>query len=100
MRVLPDHLGRIAGVVDQDFLRSDEDVDGVAIGFDVKRAVGRELQQVQAGEVAGRIVEEHVLAARVQALMRAVFFEVCQRLTVVSYCMPGSPQCQVASEIL
>ncbi len=32
--------------------------------------------------------------------MRAVFFEVCQRLTVVSYCMPGSPQCQVASEIL
>ena len=34
------------------------------------------------------------------ALMRAVFFEVCQRLTVVSYCMPGSPQCQVASEIL
>ena len=34
------------------------------------------------------------------ALMRAVFFEVCQRLTVVSYCMPGSPQCHVASEIL
>src|SRR5580658_2352036 len=33
------------------------------------------------------------------ALMRAVFFEVCQRFTVVSYCMPGSPQCQVASEI-
>src|SRR5579863_9561349 len=35
-----------------------------------------------------------------EALMRSVFFEVCQRLTVVSYCMPGSPQCQVASEIL
>src|ERR1019366_2837417 len=34
------------------------------------------------------------------ALMRAVFLEVCQRLTVVSYCIPGSPQCQVASEIL
>ena len=34
------------------------------------------------------------------ALMRAVFFDVCQRLTVVSYCMPGSPQCQVASEIM
>src|ERR1700685_599476 len=33
------------------------------------------------------------------ALMRSVFFEVCQRLVVVSYCMPGSPQCQVASEI-
>src|SRR5215831_15721608 len=35
-----------------------------------------------------------------EALMRAVFLEVCQRLTVVSYCMPGSPQCQVASEIM
>src|SRR5438270_9318735 len=34
------------------------------------------------------------------ALILAVFFDVCQRLTVVSYCMPGSPQCQVASEIL
>src|ERR1700719_3105058 len=34
------------------------------------------------------------------ALILAVFLLVCQRLTVVSYCMPGSPQCQVASEIL
>ena len=32
--------------------------------------------------------------------MRAVFFEVCQRLMVVSNCMPGSPHCQVASAIL
>ena len=29
--------------------------------------------------------------------MRAVFLLVCQRLMVVSYCMPGSPHCQVAS---
>src|SRR6185437_13490490 len=35
-----------------------------------------------------------------EALMRAVFLLVCQRLMVVSYCMPGSPHCQVASEIL
>src|SRR5689334_21980711 len=35
-----------------------------------------------------------------EALMRAVFFDVCQRLMVVSYCMPGSPHCHVASEIL
>src|SRR5579859_2655818 len=34
------------------------------------------------------------------ALMRAVLLQVCQRLTVVSYCMPGSPQCQVESAIL
>src|ERR1043165_9444829 len=34
------------------------------------------------------------------ALMPAVFLLVCQRLMVVSYCIPGSPQCHVASEIL
>src|SRR5215472_296609 len=33
-----------------------------------------------------------------EALIRDVFFEVCQRLTVVSNCMPGSPQRHVASE--
>src|ERR1700736_2175386 len=33
------------------------------------------------------------------ALIRAVFLEVCQRFTVVSYCIPGSPQCHVESEI-
>ena len=32
-----------------------------------------------------------------EALMRAVFLHVCQRFTVVSYCMPGSPQCQAES---
>src|ERR1700730_14998218 len=33
------------------------------------------------------------------ALILAVFFEVCQRLMVVSYCIPGSPQRQAESEI-
>ncbi len=27
-----------------------------------------------------------------EALIGAVFFDVCQRLIVVSYCIPGSPQ--------
>src|SRR2546422_9989427 len=34
------------------------------------------------------------------ALMRAVVLQVCQRFTVVSYCIPGSPHCQVDCEIL
>src|SRR5580658_10584606 len=33
------------------------------------------------------------------ALMRPVFFDVCHRLIVESYCMPGSPHCHVASAI-
>src|SRR6266478_4627720 len=32
-----------------------------------------------------------------EALMRAVFLQVCQRFTVVSYCIPGSPQCHAES---
>src|SRR6478672_12754323 len=35
----------------------------MAIGFHVEGAVGRELQKIQAGQVAGGIVEEHVFAA-------------------------------------
>ncbi len=53
MRVLPDHLGRIARIVDENLLRGDDDVDGVAIGVHVEGSVGRELQQVEASEVAG-----------------------------------------------
>src|SRR5688572_24413855 len=34
------------------------------------------------------------------ALMRAVLMHGCQSLMVVSYCMPGSPQIQAASDIL
>ena len=65
MRVAHDDFGGIAGVVDDDFLRGDQDVDRVAIGFHVECAVGRELQQIQAGQVAGGVIEEHVLAARI-----------------------------------
>src|SRR5258708_18556546 len=35
-----------------------------------------------------------------EALIRAVVLQVCHRFTVVSYCMPGSPQCQVESATL
>src|SRR3954469_17372679 len=53
------------------------------------------LARLQA-ESSRNMYSEHGL----EALMRAVFLEVCQRLMVVSNCMPGSPQCQVASAIL
>ena len=68
MRIFHDHFRRIAGVVDENFLRGDQDVHRVAIGFDVKGAVGRELQQIHAGQVAGGVVEEHVLAARIRGV--------------------------------
>ena len=43
MRVPADHFCRVAGVVYQDFLRGDYDVDGMAIGLDIECPVGREL---------------------------------------------------------
>ena len=66
VRVLRDLLGGVAGRVDDDFHRGGDDGDGVAIAFDVEGATGgEELHQVEAGEVAGGVVEEHVLAARI-----------------------------------
>ena len=59
-----------------------------------------ELHQVDARQVAGRVVEEHVLAARIAGVDPALFGQVCQRLIVVSYCTPGSPQYQAPSAIL
>ena len=44
-------------------------------------------------ESSRNMYSEHGL----EALMRAVFGQVCQSLTVVSNCMPGSPQTQVPS---
>ena len=35
-----------------------------------------------------------------EALMRAVFGQVCQSLMVVSNCIPGSPHCHAASAII
>ncbi len=46
----------------------------MTVGFDVEGAVGRELQEIQAGEVAGGVVEEHVFAARVAGIdARGIF---------------------------
>src|SRR5579872_1844226 len=53
------------------------------------------LARLQA-ELSRNMYSEHGF----DALMRAVFFDVCQRLIVVSNCMPGSPHSQVASAIL
>src|SRR6266568_5783543 len=44
-------------------------------------------------ESSRNMYSEHGLLA----LLRSVFLDVCQRLMVVSYCMPGSPHCHVAS---
>jgi hypothetical protein len=53
MRVAHDHFCRISGIVDQNFLRGDQHVYRMTVGFDIEGAVRGELQEIQAGEVAG-----------------------------------------------
>ena len=56
--------GGIAGVVDEDFLRGDEDAHGGLEALDVEGAVGLlELHQVERGEIAGGVVEEEIFGA-------------------------------------
>ena len=57
---------RVAGVVDQDLLGRDEEARRGAVALDVEAAVGGlELAQVERGQVARRVVQEHVLGARI-----------------------------------
>jgi hypothetical protein len=55
---------RIAGVIDQDLLGDEEHAAGCGEPLDVEGAVGpAELHQIDARQVAGRVVQEHVFAA-------------------------------------
>src|SRR5579862_100331 len=64
VRVFLDAWGGIAGVIDQDFLGGYGDVDGVTEAFDIEHAIGtEEFQEIERGQVAGRVVEEHVFRA-------------------------------------
>ena len=68
-RVLPDLLGRVVRRTDDDLLGGEDDLDGGGEGLDVEGAVVvEELHEVEAGEVAGRVVDVHVLRARVRPI--------------------------------
>ena len=70
VRVLGDFLDGVARVVHDDFLRGDEEAHGGLEALHVECAVGLlELHEVQRGEIARRVVEEEILAARVRAVL-------------------------------
>ena len=65
-------LGRIAGIINEDFLGGNVDFRSGLVAFDVKTAVvPAEFHQVQRRQIAGGIVEEHVFAARIGRVDRA-----------------------------
>ena len=64
VRVLRDHLGGVAGGVDDDLHRSRDDADRVTVAGNVELASrSEELQEIKRCKVAGGVVEEHVLRA-------------------------------------
>ena len=69
VRVLLDPRRRVGRVVDEDLLGGEGDLGREAVGVRVELAVRvDELHQVERREVAGGVVEEHVLRARVRGV--------------------------------
>src|SRR6266511_4460375 len=69
--VFGDRLGRVTGVIDDDFLRRNEEAHRCLEPLHVERAVlALELHQVQRREVAGGVVEENIFRARIGGVDR------------------------------
>ena len=65
--VLRDLVGRVRGIIDEDILRRDHHVHRVAECAHVElAAIVDELHQVERREIARRVVQMHVLAARIR----------------------------------
>ena len=68
-RVRRDRGRRIVGVPDEDLLGGEHDVDRRSESIDVELAVAvDETQEIERREVAGRVVDAHVLGARIGAV--------------------------------
>ena len=101
VRVLADARRGIARVVDDDLLRGQHDAHRVLEVLDRELAVVLdELHQVQAGEVAGRVVQVHVLGARVAGVDGRGVRAGVPAVDVVVVLDARSPQTQAASAIL
>ena len=67
--VFSDLFRWVVGVAHQNFLRGEHHFDGVAVRIDIERIVVVEvLEQVDRRQVARRVVDVHVFAARVRAI--------------------------------
>ncbi len=84
--VFSDPIGRVAGVTNEDLLSDEEQAASSSRTIDVESPVSlAELHQVDAGQIASGVVEEHVLAAGIAGVDWAEFGQVCHLLIVVSY---------------
>ena len=90
-RVVGDLLRRVVGVADEDLLGGEYHLDRGLESLDVELViVVQELEQVDARQIARRVVEMHVFAARVAAVDPTGHSAPCATsLIVVSNCIPG-----------
>jgi len=71
MGILRNLPGRIARVINQDFLRGDKNPHGGLEGRDIENPVrALELHQVQRSEIAGRVIDENVFRAGIGGMDR------------------------------
>ena len=75
MRVFRDLFDRITRVIDNDFLRSNENAHRRLETLDIKVALrGFELHQIQRSQIARSIIEEQIFRARVRGILTACAF--------------------------
>ncbi len=69
MAVLGNSLCRIPGIIHDDFLGENYDLHSVAKSGDIKLAlVVQKLQEIKGSQIAGRVIEKHILAAGVRGI--------------------------------
>src|SRR2546430_9093962 len=101
MRVLRDFFDRITRVIDNDFLRSNENAHGGFESLDIKITVrSLELHQIERSKIARRVIEEEIFRAGISRILSISAFAGVPLWIVESNCIPGSPQMCVPSAIL
>ena len=75
MRILRDFFDGVAGVIDNNFLRGNEDAHRRFEAFDIKHAIRFfELHQIKRSQIAGGVIEEKVLTAWISRILPACSF--------------------------
>src|SRR5438045_5557112 len=75
MRILRDFLDGVARVIDNNFMRSNEDAHRCFEAFDIEHPVRfLELHQIKRSQIAGGVIEEKVLTAWISRILPACSF--------------------------
>src|SRR5206468_10652317 len=75
MRILRDFFDRVARVIDNNFLRGNENAHRCFEAFDIEHPVRfLELHQIKRSQIAGSVIEKKVLTARISRILPGCSF--------------------------